>query len=176
MIWVLVISFLKIKVRREMQSKIKKRNALHSQYRTLVSLYFKVMWNPHYTQQGGHTCYLPAFPSFSLTNLWKIISERLINRAAFWSIFIWLLRPKFVFTCWITLHRVLLFRKRDKTGKVTDQEHVLRSIGGARSLPPSRFQMLSFQHTKFSKRNCLGSREPPTRSMPPTGNPGSTTA
>ena len=31
-------------------------------------------------------------------------------------------------------------------------------------------------HTKFSKRNSLGSsRSPPTRSTPPTGNPGSTT-
>ena len=45
--------------------------------------------------------------------------------------------------------------------------------------PPPKgpdFQILSFRHTKFSKRNCLGSPHPPTRStLPSTGNPGSAT-
>ena len=40
---------------------------------------------------------------------------------------------------------------------------------------PLRVQILSIWHTKFSKRNCLGSQCPPMRSAPPTGYPGSAT-
>ena len=56
-------------------------------------------------------------------------------------------------------------------------------IGGSRGCawctpsPPPRVQILSFQHTKFSKHNCLGSQRSSLRSRrPPTGNPGSATA
>ena len=44
---------------------------------------------------------------------------------------------------------------------------VVKTIGLAHT--PLRVQILSFQHTKFLKHNCLGSRRPPTE------NPGSAT-
>ena len=44
-------------------------------------------------------------------------------------------------------------------------------IGGSRGACPAhvplRVQILLFQHTKFSKHNCLRSQRPPTRSTPP---------
>ena len=43
----------------------------------------------------------------------------------------------------------------------------LADLGGAPGGPPLRVPILSFWHTKFSKRNCLGSPHPPTRSTPP---------
>ena len=55
------------------------------------------------------------------------------------------------------------------------------SIGGSRGAhlartPPLRVPILSFWHTKFSKRNHLGSPHPLLRGpRPPTGNPGSAT-
>ena len=45
--------------------------------------------------------------------------------------------------------------------------------GGSRGAPPVHappwVQILSFWHTNFSKRSCLGSWHPSTRSMPPYG-------
>ena len=51
------------------------------------------------------------------------------------------------------------------------------TIGGSRGrAPPLRVPILSFWHTKFSKRNHLGSPHPLLRGpRPPTGNPGSAT-
>ena len=50
---------------------------------------------------------------------------------------------------------------------VTGQNNV--AIGGSRRVPgehpPLRAQILSFWHTKFSKRNCLGSLCPPPREI-----------
>ena len=51
----------------------------------------------------------------------------------------------------------------------------LADLGGVPGTCPPRVQILSFLHTKFSKRNRLGSPDPPMRSMPPMGNPGSAT-
>ena len=48
-------------------------------------------------------------------------------------------------------------------------------IGNCPVHAPLRVQILSFWHTKFSKRNRLRSPHPPTRSTPPTGIPGSAT-
>ena len=45
----------------------------------------------------------------------------------------------------------------------------MTDLGGVPGACPPRVQSLSFRHTKFSKRNHLGSRRPPT------GNPGSAT-
>ena len=42
-----------------------------------------------------------------------------------------------------------------------------RIQGGAAGARPPRVQILSFWHTNFSKRSCLGSWRPPTRSAPP---------
>ena len=55
---------------------------------------------------------------------------------------------------------------------------VEQNIGGSRGRAPLRVQILSFRHTKFSKRNRLGSPHPPheVHAPPPTGNPGSATA
>ena len=49
--------------------------------------------------------------------------------------------------------------------------------GGAAGAYPLRVQILSFWHTNFSKRSCLGSWAPPPYEVgtPPTGNPGSAT-
>ena len=46
----------------------------------------------------------------------------------------------------------------------------LADLGGVPGARPLRVQILLFRHTKFSKRNRLGSQRPP-----PTGNPGSAT-
>ena len=57
---------------------------------------------------------------------------------------------------------------------------LLNCIGGSRggtcpAQRPPRVQIILFRHTNFSKHNRLGSPRPPTRSTPPTGNPGSAT-
>ena len=56
----------------------------------------------------------------------------------------------------------------------------LADLGGAHPAhapPPPRDPILSFWHTNFMKRSCLGSPRPPYEvHAPPTGNPGSATA
>ena len=56
-----------------------------------------------------------------------------------------------------------------RTFSLTDQ-------GGVPSARPLRVQILSFCHTKFSKRDRLVSSCPPRGPRPPMGNPGSATA
>ena len=45
--------------------------------------------------------------------------------------------------------------------------NTLADLGGVPGARPLRVQILSFWHTKFSKRNRLGSQRPPARSTPP---------